>query len=504
MKAPPDTIFRRRSPQRIVVLVLLLSWSFPRPLPADHFRLRTPQGGEEQVEARLAGTGQGAMALELEDGQFRLIPEGAVIDRKIAEGPAPLTGDAVGAKLTERFGADLCFTLAKEPYVFALVLGTPLPRGGETRAKNFLQRVAGFFKNVDQAFTTFARDARLPVRQPTHPLVVLIFETEPDFEKYALSITQGNGLSARRIAGFYSGVTNYLAIRLGECKTFDVPLHEAIHQLSYNRNIFQRLSPVPHWFDEGLATGFEANQGKVALGPTKVSPRYARQVRGAERVSFGSILENDDAFGGDILAGEAYGRAWALHWLLVTKYRTQYGKYVRLLAEKQTLAKETSEQRLADFQEAFDKSPDEVEQDFRSSIDVAIRRQKVVIDPEKPVGISITQENVGTVEMTAVNHATEGGRLEVGGKLTNMSPLRAMAFHVTVETDAGTYADWHVPLLDTNKTASLAQQNVVKRMQGGRGGPSRTFRVKIRSTPADSSQAAEWKEGRLPVPAVDQ
>jgi hypothetical protein len=308
-------------------------------------------------------------------------------------------------------------------------------------------------------------------------------------------------MSAQRMAGFYSGMTNHLAIRLAECRTFEVPLHEAIHQQVYNRNVFQRLAPVPHWFDEGIATGFEGNQGKVNIGPTKISARYARQVLAAKNLSFGQIMADDDGFRGDVLAGEAYGYAWGLHWLMVTKYRTQYPKYVRLLAEKSPLAKQTAEERLSDFRDVFGKAPDEVTKDFRPYLDTGIRRQKVVLNPEKPAGISQTHENVGEVELTAVSRIDEGGRMEVEGKLTNTSPIRAMAYYVTVETDAGTYADWHIPNLDVQKTAPLPKQIVVKAMRGApAAGRASKFRVHIRSTPVDSAEAAEWKKGKLPEP----
>jgi hypothetical protein len=105
---------------------------------ADEFRIRLPEGGEETVAARLVGSGQGAMVLELADGQYRLVPEGAVADRKIGDGPEPLSGDTIAARLTERFGAEVTYTLVKEPFVYVLVVASPLGRTGETRAKNFL------------------------------------------------------------------------------------------------------------------------------------------------------------------------------------------------------------------------------------------------------------------------------------------------------------------------------------------------------------------------------
>ena len=53
-----------------------LGWALLGLLPgvlrvhADEFRIRLPQGGEETLEARLVGSGQGALVLELADGQI--------------------------------------------------------------------------------------------------------------------------------------------------------------------------------------------------------------------------------------------------------------------------------------------------------------------------------------------------------------------------------------------------------------------------------------------------
>ena len=487
--------------------IVLLAWLLAGRaiLKADEFRVRLPEGGEETIEARLVGSGQGALVLELADGQYRLIPEGAVTDRKIADGPEPLSGDTIAARLTERFGSDVTYTLVKEPFVYVLVVASPLGRTADTRTKNFLQRVATFFKNVDQAFVAFLKETKLKVVSPTHPLPVLIFESQDDFDKYARSITGGNGLSVGRVLGFYSELTNMLAIRLSECRTFETPLHEAIHQLSFNHQMLPRLGSIPRWFAEGLATGFEANQGRVNIGPALVSARYARQVRDASNVSFSAVLGDDASFQGDDLASEAYGRAWGLHWLLVTRHKPQYAAYVKLLGAKLPLQRPTEDERNADFQQAFGKSPEEINRDFRTSIESAIRKQKVQLDPEKPVGVSLTHENMATVEMGAVNKVSEAGsRLEVKGKLTNISPLRSLAFYVTVETETGTYAEWMIPNLEVNKSVPLAPQVVSKVMEGAPGGPSRTFRVHVKSVPAESEEAAAWKQGRVPAPRHDR
>ncbi len=479
-------------------LALAFSPLQPSPVSGDLFVYKDQTGVAIEVEGRLVAAARGFTILETSDGQYRIIPDEAIVKREVKDGPEALSDDAMVAQLQKQFGADLFRSYTREPFVIGLVLAAPITKASEVRAKNFLTKAATFMKGVEGAFVSFVKEARVETRKPTHPLVVLIFESQSDFDKYATSITGGDGLSASRIAGFYSGLTNFLAIRMAECRTFDVPLHEAIHQQVYNRRVFARLAPIPHWFDEGIATGFEATQGRISIGPTKISPRYARQVLAARQITFNEVIGDDRVFAGDVLAGEAYGNAWALHWLLVTKYRIAYGKYVRLLSAKQPLEKDDAGQRLSDFRQAFGKEVPEVEKEFRPFLETGLKKQKVDLHPEKPLGVSLTQQDGGEAEVTGV---MKGGRIEVEGQLTNISPLRAMAYHVTVETDGGLYADWLVGTLDVGKSAPLTTQFAAKTMQGVRvPGMAATFRVRIRATPANSEEAGQWRKGELPVP----
>ncbi len=492
---------------RTVAVVLgtlsaLLAPAIVRSSRADVFVYKESGGETVEIEARLVASGRGFTALETADGQYRIVPDEAIERRSPKEGPEALDAGAMVGRLQKQFGEELFRSYTREPFVIGLVLASRLPKSSETRARNFLTKAATFMKGVEGAFVSFVKEARINTQKPTHPLVVLIFESQDDFNKYASSITGGNGLSANRMAGFYSGRTNFLAIRMAECRTFDVPLHEAIHQQVYNRRVFERLAPIPHWFDEGIATGFEATQGRISIGPSKISPRYARQVIAARHLTFREILTDDNVFAGDVLAGEAYGNAWALHWLLFTKYRIPYGKYLRMLSEKRPLAREDPEQRLADFKQAFGKELAEIEREFPGYLDAGIRKQNVDLNPERPPGISFTQQNIGEAEVTGIRR---GNEIFVEGQLTNISPLRPMSFYVTVETDGGTYADWHVATLDIGQTVPLARQYARKAMQGARvRGAASTFRVHIRSATTDSEEAAQWRKGELPVPAAGE
>jgi hypothetical protein len=418
-------------------------------------------------------------------------------------------------RLEQEFTAERFRSYIQEPFIIGLVLGSPLPRNAEGQAKALMRNVATFMNNVDSAFGRYVRDARIDAPPPTHPIVVLIFETREDFERYAAEATQQDDETASRIAGFYSKLTNILAIRLQECRTFDTPLHEAIHQQVYARGIFRRLAPIPTWFDEGIATGFEANSGKINVGPGKISVRYAKQALAATRVSWTDLLASNDAFRSPELVDDAYGLSWGLHWLLVTRYKSLYAAYMRLLGQKPILGRDDAGQRQADFQQVFGDVVAEMQQEFRPALELGLRNQRVALNPQKPKGVSITEENLGEVQLTAVRHQNVAGgnvvasRLEVQGRLTNVSPLRPLAFHVTVETGEATYAEWFIAGLASQKTSPLPAQNVTKNMmvRAGAavgGAAANTFRVRIRSALVDSDEAEQWKSGQLPVPVFGE
>jgi hypothetical protein len=89
--------------------------------------------------------------------------------------------------------------------------------------------------NVDSVFLKFAESMDLPLHEPRHPLVLVIFELDEDFNKYVEEATGKGGLPPESILGFYWPVTNWLVVRMSSCDSFEVPLHEAIHQQVANR-----------------------------------------------------------------------------------------------------------------------------------------------------------------------------------------------------------------------------------------------------------------------------
>ena len=63
-------------------LISLVSMAFTaNSVVADKFTLTGRRGETIELEARLAGSGQGTTALELNSGRYLLVPEAAIQDR---------------------------------------------------------------------------------------------------------------------------------------------------------------------------------------------------------------------------------------------------------------------------------------------------------------------------------------------------------------------------------------------------------------------------------------
>ncbi|HEY0983872.1 DUF1570 domain-containing protein [Schlesneria sp.] len=469
------------------------------PAFADTFTVREDDGNLASVEARWVGEGQGSVAIERTDGRIEVIPQHQILKREAGPDPEPISCTEMARRLTERFGADKFRVYTDAPFVIGLVLSAPLPKQYEAKAAACLKKGAAFMSTVERVFLNFVNDLKIETEKPRYPLVLLIFETDDDFVRFTAEESGGRGLSAKSILGYYSGLTNRLVIRMSECHTFETPLHEAIHQQVYNRGLMQRLSAAPVWFNEGIATGFEGNGDKINGGPLRVSARYARAALKATTVDWDEVVSDDKAFRGDVLAGEAYAHAWSIHWFLVTRYRQQYVEYLKLLGQKPTLGVDDSATRLADFANTFGKPVGDLQAEFRVALEQTAKKQRVFLDEKPRVGHSLTQLNLAEVEMTALTNSTSSIPV-VEGRMRNMSQIRPMSFLITIETNAGSYAEWYLPNVPPQKISPLPRQSTDKEMKGSPGGPAQTFRIKVRAAIPESEAGRLWQRGKFPVP----
>ena len=465
---------------------------------ADTIVFMNEKDVREEVEGVIYGTGQGAIVVEKADGSLRIIPDQVIQKRTISDAPAPITPVRMLEKLKTQFGEELFRGRVSGQYVIGVILQAPLPKTSERRVQAALQKSAGYMNSIERSFDRFVKITGLEKATPKYPMVVLIFETDENFEAFTAEHTGGRGLSAGNIAGFYSQETNYLYVRMSECYSFATPLHEAIHQLCFNTGVLSRLAPVPVWFSEGMATGFEGSGEEVKGDPRKLSLVYGKVIaeNGLPRgVDWNQVADGDKLFRGDIFAGEAYLQAWAMHWYFVSNHAKEYGKYIKYLQTLEPLSEVSERARRQAFVDAFGKHPSEFQGNFRAEFEAAIKRIKIPPDRNDQPGLISRQQSLAGIE---VYGETNQGVIAVQGKLQNISPLRDMAYYIAAVSDAGTYADWYVPNLKINTVTDLQAQPATKVLPGSRGGPARGFGLIIKSAPADSAENAEWKKGNLP------
>lgn len=481
------------------LLLIAMVIGIERSSRGDVFTVLEDDGKVATVTARLAGDGQEFFALERADGRFELVPQARVLKREVGPDPEPISCSTMIERLTEQFGADRFMAHADEPYVVGLVFSDPLPKAFEPKAATCLKKGAAFMKTVEKVFLDFVKDLKIETQKPRFPLVLLIFETDDDFIKFAEEETGGRGLSGGRMLGYYSNLTNRLVIRMSECHTFATPLHEAVHQQVYNRAVIQRLAPVPVWFNEGIATGFEGNGEKISGGPFKVSTRFAAAAMQTKNVDWDDVVADDKAFRGDVLAGEAYANAWSIHWFLLTKYRKQYVEYLKLLGQKETLQVETPKARIDDFERVFGKRIGLLQSEFPKWLEQQAQKQKVSLVQEKPPGHLLAQINLAEVEITAVKDQALN-QIQAGGRMRNLSQIRPMSFYVTIESDSGIYAEWYLPNATPRQITPMPKQVLAKKIRNAPAGPGRTFRINVKTAVPDSETGKAWQRGEYPVP----
>lgn len=251
-----------------------------------------------------------------------------------------------------------------------------------------MERLYGTFQNF-----WLKRDYELP--EPEFPLIVVVFSHPREYRQYA---REDVGEVGDTIIGYYSYKTNRIVCSdLSGQETYDsgrsatmtmgaitreilsrpqavkqvaTIIHEATHQIAYNRGLCARYGDVPLWFNEGIAMYFEApdirsDKGWRAIG--KINPlRYATAMDSLSRYSPGflrEMLTDDSIFRRSDSAGDAYAQAWALTWFLLKTRQKDYIAYAKQFAEKKKLVWDSPEKRLMDVERFFG-SVEKLELDF--------------------------------------------------------------------------------------------------------------------------------------------
>ncbi len=261
-------------------------------------------------------------------------------------------------------------------------------------SRAYAQWCGGLFERLYWAFGNFWTRKGLKLHDPDFPLVAVVFADRASYARYA----QGElGEASGSVIGYYSlrsnrmnmvdltGVAglrrpgdrrrssaqiNAMLSRPQATQTVATVIHEATHQLAFNRGLQTRYADIPLWISEGIAVYFETPDlrsskgwrtiGKVNRARLATFRKYAARRPSDSLVT---LLSNDDRFRNSKSAGVAYAETWALNFFLINQREKQFLAYLRGLSEKSQLVWDTPEERLDEFRRAFG-DLDELDADF--------------------------------------------------------------------------------------------------------------------------------------------
>jgi len=340
-----------------------------------------------RVELRLAGgrvaTGgiveeaeDGSLLLEHDDGRYELFGPGKIAARESRPEIPPEASRDLGQQVLATLPAGFDLPVTRH-YVVCF-----------NTSRDYAKWCGALFERLHDAFGTYWSRAGLTVNDSARPLVVVIFADRHGYEAHAAADL---GESAGRVVGYYNLLDNRVTTydltgsdalgavrgRQGGPTALELLaspaaagmvatiVHEATHQLAFNRGLHRRLAPVPLWVSEGVATYFETPDLESVRGWRGIGgvnrPRLDHFLATHRRGMLEDIVADDGRFRDPDTALDAYAAAWAVtHHLIQTRKQAFVG-YQRVLAAKRPLGEDSPATRLREFRAAFGE-PADVEQ----------------------------------------------------------------------------------------------------------------------------------------------
>ena len=332
--------------------------------------------GREIADFRVRA-GNGKYMLEDEFGEIRIIPQSNVASVE----PAP---DASVEELRKRYEERLLdefgegFQVKKtEHFIFV-----------SDASEGYVDWCGRLFESLEEGFRLYARRNGIELTDRGEPLIVVVFARQAEFIRYA-SVETG---APDKLAAYYNMQTNRVALydlsnvegvegvgvsspsrrrrsTLVETReilsrpnaAFNVAtvVHEATHQIAFNRGVFLRTGPIALWAAEGLSLVFETPNGHATQGGWGFRGTFPKNERMINlfRAKIDSV---EDPFR-TIVAQEnfyqnleaSYAASWALFYYLYKKNPSALAKYMRHIASKNPCTVYSPQDRLKDFEEFF-------------------------------------------------------------------------------------------------------------------------------------------------------
>ncbi|MDO5579943.1 MAG: DUF1570 domain-containing protein [Planctomycetia bacterium] len=240
------------------------------------------------------------------------------------------------------------------------------------------------FESLYDAFERYQARKGLNLKSPDVPMIVILFASKKEF----LDFAQKDAPGASNIVAYYHRLNNRTVLYdLSEVESeipekkkssrsfqkvdailsrpqaaFNVAtiVHEATHQISFNRGMFLRPGPFSLWLSEGVSMYFEVPDSNSSRGwshrgvsdkPNFYRLKIFRNSRAAHiREPIQNLIKEID-YMKDVQY--SYAASWALFFFLNEKAPKKLVKYMEFLNKKPPFTVYSPEERLADFEKFF-------------------------------------------------------------------------------------------------------------------------------------------------------
>lgn len=240
------------------------------------------------------------------------------------------------------------------------------------------------FESLYDAFERYQSRKGLNLKNPDVPMIVILFGSKKEFLDFAEKDAPG----ATNIVAYYHRLNNRIVLYdLSEVESaipekrrsarsfqkvdailsrpqaaFNVAtiVHEATHQISFNRGMFPRSGPFSLWLSEGVSMYFEVPDSSSSRGwshrGVSDKPNYYRlKVLKGSRRSAGKDFLQDLIKETNYMENVqfSYAASWALFFYLNEKAPKKLAKYIDFLNTKPPFTVYSPEDRIADFEKFF-------------------------------------------------------------------------------------------------------------------------------------------------------
>jgi hypothetical protein len=220
------------------------------------------------------------------------------------------------------------------------------------------------FEELFRSFTHYFAVRGLEPRQPTFPLIAVVWPTKAEFLFHARE--SGDAVSPN-VLGYYSPRTNRVSLYDNETlrggdwgQNATVIIHEATHQTAFNTGIHNRFCQPPRWLAEGLGMLFEA----PGVWDSERHPQFSERVnrerlsefrrflaQGRRPMAWRDLVAGDKMFTTNVNA--AYAESWAFSFYLVETEPAKYCRLMKRTADRQDFSAYSAADRQADFKAIF-------------------------------------------------------------------------------------------------------------------------------------------------------